>query len=704
MARLTRLLSRSAAGFACAILLVAGGPLVPGAKAQSDTTPSDAPEVASNAATTLLTDWLQTLDGRQDVTVRFDTLEAGDRSRSAILGGLEIRYHPESGTFLDTGEIELVVRSDEVRFDGLRGGATLLEAASIAVPGSLDISVVFTPDTVVDADKVAANTPDGSFEFSYEDLLIEGISTPIIFPGISAAATPGDLLKAGFEAARQVRIARMFSAMGTASTRFRDGPSSSALYEDIAMIGLEDGRIAEQSIATMRQIEELVALQPDEPAQNLEISARDVVVQGFDIVPLAALAGVQVPGDRNRVLGRETISDMKIATADGTVEIESFLIEDIQVTDMTPLSVVPLINREAAGEAIDDEELAKAAVEALGVFSLGQFEISDLKFKGPQGEGAMRRFALSDLSGDGLGQIAGDGLDIRINSQGSVYIDHIGLGNVTFPSLKALIALEGVEEPTPAQLMEVMPTFGKFIISALEVAESPDTSDSTGGENSPLFSLSLVELLQGGHVANIPTRSSLIVDGLTVPVAELDEPELQALLGKLGIDELEFNHAFSMDWDPATRDLDLRNMTAQVHGAGTISLSLRLGNVPATLFTSPDMAQIALAGASFKSARIRLEGDELVSALLADQAQTSGLTDEQLAAGLTDGLRDQLGPVAQSDFGVDLIAAFGGFLSDPDDLVIELAPNSPVAMTELLGLYVTSPASLPERLGAKVLQ
>lgn len=665
--------------------------------------PATSAETVSNAAKDLLTGWFAELAASDAFSASYSAILPGERNRSAVIKNGVLSYELPSDGFFGAGDLKLSLRFDEINFDGLRLMGGKVHAGAIEVPGSLDISISLVPEKPDSAEDIAVPANTGStIEISYEDLLLEGLSLPASLPDAQSAPGPSALVLSYLTVLREVKIARAFATQATATSRFDTGEMSSALYEDIVLIALEDGRIAEQSVGKIRTIEEITPGQAQSPITNMDLTVHDFVLRGLDMVPLIALLGGPVDADRTVLLDREELSGIEFSTDDVSGTIGNVLIEDIDLLSLEPLSFFPLLDQEAAGEPVAERDLAAAAMEAIGVFSLGRFQIDELEVEAEDGKGSIRRILARELSGTGARELSVDGVDIEVTDGGSAYVAHAGLSRLAFPPFAALLALDDVAEPTPSQIREALPTVGKILLSDLDLNIGSGASGPSASTGSTWFQLDLLELLQGGFVSNIPTRTSLIVDGIGMPTSLLDNPALETMLEKLNVSEVEINHALSFAWNPDTKDLVLRNISLQLLDGGKASLSLVLGNVPPTLFTRPELAQIALASAEFKSGHLRLESADLVAAFISDEAVKNSLSEGQLAEGLVETLRGELGALSDTQFGADLIAAVRNFLADPDELVIDLTPATPVPMTELLGLAVTNPNKIPERLGARV--
>lgn len=700
MALLFRNAFRTGAKCVMAVLTVAGVAEASGiAHAQEASTP----------ATSIIGKWLETLNGYDTVSTSYGAIEPGDSPRSAtVKDGVIIIELPSNQTF-EAGDVTLRVSFDAIAFTGLTQSGDQISADRIEIPGSIDIGTTLTTEDGAasnsvepkpdDSASAMQETPDSAktvgsqFHASYQDILIEGVSAPLELPELNLAKTdPMAFARAIFNTLRKVTIKRAFIASGTATSTTPDVGSSAATYEDLSLFGMADGRIAEEYVGEVHSTETTAITNPDGTAQKIDVKMGPIVVRGVDLVPLAPLFGAPAEADRTVLLDREEILNLEITGADAQGKIGGIMLENVSVPKQEPLRLFALLELQSKGETVSEEDLGIAAIEALGAFSLGRMEFNDLEVTADQGKASLRRFLLRDLSGQGLGEIALDDFFVSMADQGEAEFDHAGISGIDFPPIAALAALEGVDNPSPQQLQDALPIIRKVIVSSLGIA-IPAENVSLG--------LDLFEMSQGAHVGKIPTRTSLIVDGLILPTDQITDENVKSLLQSLDIEELAINQSLSVAWDPNTRDLSIRDLTWEMVDGGTATLTLTLGNVPETLFTNPEMAQVALASATFKKADLRVKGAQIVNAFLDQESAKNQIPKDMLAEGLVETLRGELGPFAGTAFSEELLGALRTFLDNPDELAVTFAPATPVPMAEILGLVMTSPQALPERLGAR---
>ena len=656
--------------------------------------PSNALQPSTPSAVDLLSDGLGALDKLSNASAKAGAIEPGDRLRTATILDGELGFTLEADQFFKAGAFSLTLRFDEAIFHGLRIDRDRVKADHISFPGTLDLTVRFTPAE----QETAPHAMPMLIDVTYEDILVENFEAPVQVNDLLAASSPSQLIRSGFRMLRQVEAARIFTALATTSVKSHEGQSASTVYEDITIIGLQDGQISEQSVDRTRLINELPTT--THSGDKLEAVLGRNVVRGFDIVPLEALLTGQTASDRTVLLDSQEISGIGLSSPGSSGTIERIAIENVQVQASTsPLA--DLMDREAAGQEVSEADMAQAVLTTLGAFSLGRFEIDTLAVQSDTGNIGIRSIALREMSGQGIGGLTVNDLEIDSQDMGRAALGHFGLHQFKFPPLAGIFDADGM--PSHLDAFSLMPTFGKIVFSALEVEPVlPNGTGPDGVDRKEPLHLALVEHVQRGFISQIATDMTFLADGLEIPASYFDDTPLAATLKQLGIPAIEFNQALALRWDSQTQTLFLEDLAVEAVELGSARLSLRLGNVPRSVFTNPALAQIAIINATVEGGHLRLTGEDLLSTLLSKEAENNQLGKAELIDGLIDVLDDELGALADTDFGRDLTASVKRFLETMEELTFELAPGTPVSLAELAGLYATDPAALPEVLGARV--
>lgn len=685
--------------------LVASSFFLPASAALAQQAPTD--------PTGILSGWFETLKGSDMVDASYGSIQAGDAPRSAVVTDGAITVDIPAGKLFKGGAVTLHFTFDAITFEGLRQSDDEIEVSRIDVPGAFKFAADFdlptkdaaAPKLVEPGASGSMELPDntqnmevpqpvkGHFEGSYQNIVIEGLAAPRALPSfVQTQDNPMEFVRAVFDTTRKLAIKRAFVAGAHYTSTSTEIGSASADYKDISLIGMADGRVAEQYMGEIRSTQSTGIPGPSGIPQQIEFKAGPVVVQGLDIAPLAALTGITIEPGRTKVLDREEILNLEMTAGEDRGQVQSLLLENVTIPDTTPLRIFSLAEAQARGENVSEDDLGKAGLEALGAFAIGRMEINGVDFQAEEAQVGLRRFLISNLSGEGLGEVSLSGFSVAVKEQGEAAFDHAGISGITFPPLDALTALDKVKTPTPDQVLAALPTLEKVLVSSFELNVPAEKVN---------FGLDLFELTQGSHIGKIPTRMSFILDGLVIPANQVQDEGFKQLLTELNVDELTINQSASISWNPGTQELVVSDLSLDVGDAGTASLSLTLGNVPETLFTNPNQAQEALSSANFVSAELRVKNAQLVSAFIKQESAKGQLSPDAMADALVESFKGELGPLASWAFSEELLGALKAFLKDPDELVVSFKPDAPVPVAEILGLAMTYPQALPQRLGAK---
>jgi hypothetical protein len=191
-------------------------------------------------------------------------------------------------------------------------------------------------------------------------------------------------------------------------------------------------------------------------------------------------------------------------------------------------------------------------------------------------------------------------------------------------------------------------------------------------------------------------------EGAQIPVEMVDDKDARALFERLGLTQLAYADELSVRWDPDTLKLSVDPLTVSIEGGGSATFTAEIGGIPRLVFENPDQAQMAIATATLNGARLVVKDAKLISAYIEGEAEKAGISAATLSSALADQAAAGMGPLAGTPFAKDAEGAVRAFLASPDELVVELAPGSPVPVTQVLGLAATAPGGIPDLLGAAI--
>ncbi len=479
-----------------------------------------------------------------------------------------------------------------------------------------------------------------------------------------------------------------------------DGMNQKTVYEDYAMTGYKDFRIDEYSVGKTVQTQDFMPLEPGGQMAEMTMTIGKQVVKDIDFMPLLTLIGQGSDPSRLTIMGSQTVEEITVNVASVDVKIDSLTADPMSITKAETLPLWPYLDQLVLDEdAVDSDEAGKAALASLQFFKADGMAVNGVSFTAPDVSGGLDKFEMKDISSNGLGIVAFDGLKVDVTKpqeKVEINLGRIAVGEIDFPLMDSLVrisiaSMSGME-PSVQDILDARPIIG--------LAEVLGVSVKAAAIGDQEIALDTYRQTEKGHINRIPTEAGLVIKGLRFPAAIVPDPQFQDLAARLNITEVVIDQNFEMNWDEATGDLTLKDLSLEMKDGGRIHMTFTIGGIPKDIFENPELAQLALATASIKSGRIEAENLAVLSAFIGVQADEAGLTQEELAAGLVDAMAQDMGPLTGTRFGEELLEAARTFAADPKNIVIEMAPKAPVPVTQLLGAGATAPQTLPDLLGA----
>lgn len=696
----------------------------------------------ANSASTLVDRWMADFTSMGASVASYERAEDGATENDVTIHGVKVEFDIPLPGGKDKVGVKFGI--DAVTFEGLKETDKGYEAAKIAVPGKATTEIV-VPGKFFDAashQQTKLEIPDAPQE-DQADAPAEGEAQAEAAPDapatdekaaeVPAAPVPDEPVKivvttAGYEAEGlawnrlptipedpQHPVTRYFEAVRTlldgkgdryhveTMTLEMTGPAGmnqKTVYEDYTMTGYKDFRIDEYSVGKTVQTQDFMPIEPDGDMSQISMTIGKQVVEDIDFMPILTLMGQGSDPSRMTIMGNQSIEDITVNIDKVDVKIGSATAGAIGITKAEKLAVWPYVDQAVLDEnSVNEDEAAKASLDIVRVFKADGMAINGVSFTGPQVTGGLEKFEIKDVSSQGLGLFAFDGfkLDTDQGPQSvTINLDRFAFADIDFPVMDALIRTTQLEsngvEPSIQDMIDARPIFGlvevaNFSVKAAALGDGP-------------IELETYRQSETNHINRIPTEAGLVIKGLRFPVSMVPDPQFQDLATRLNISEVVIDQNFEMNWDEATGDLTLKDLSLEMKDGGKIHMTFTIGGIPKSVFENPAMAQAALATANIKSGRIEAENLAVLSAFIGSQADQSGLSQEELAAGLVDTMAQDMGPLTGTRFGEELLEAASTFAADPKNLVIEIAPDAPVPVTQLLGAGATAPQTLPDLLGA----
>ena len=210
------------------------------------------------------------------------------------------------------------------------------------------------------------------------------------------------------------------------------------------------------------------------------------------------------------------------------------------------------------------------------------------------------------------------------------------------------------------------------------------------------------------------------VSGITADLSGVDDPNFKATLGRLGYDgKFSGKILLGGEWNAASGRLDLSQYDIQFDQIGTLALSLVINGYTAELAQrlqkankmaaeskNPEAMNQAfmqeLPNLALESAQLSFQDDSITGRVLKIQAAQLGGSPDDVAKMVPTMIPMMMAGLGNPDFSNMVAGAVGRFLGDPGNLTISVKPEKPVPFSEIMGIGMAAPQTLPDALAVKI--
>lgn len=389
-------------------------------------------------------------------------------------------------------------------------------------------------------------------------------------------------------------------------------------------------------------------------------------------------------------------ADWTISAQDVEVTIEEMRMEELGGRRPT----VPVLARADAlflaaenDEEPDPVELVELVAATYGAFRLGLMEATGLAFDADEFTGTLAAAGIAGISSDGIESIHYRGLEAG-DAEGDVEIalGDFTISNIGFPSLAALMALEEAQETGDVDTMlRAIPTLGGISVSDL-VVNIPFLAE---------LSLARASLTMADHIGPIPTRIATLVDDLRMPTWMIDDQDALETFEALGYDEIAASHELSLDWEEAGETIALVSSTTLEEG-GTLDLNATFGGIPRGALENPMSLMFVAFGITLNEATAVFADASITDRVLSMLAEDQGTDLETMRAQAAGIIPFLVAALQRPDFLTMVTAAAGSFLEAPGTLRIDMRPDEPVPMMQLMEASESDPGLIVDLLNIEV--
>lgn len=253
-------------------------------------------------------------------------------------------------------------------------------------------------------------------------------------------------------------------------------------------------------------------------------------------------------------------------------------------------------------------------------------------------------------------------------------------------------------------------------------------SDSKGTE---LFAIDMMETVIDKPAADGSITSRYSVTGIRGDLGSIEEAEAQEAFDAFGITQLSGSMSGMGTWWPQTGRATVEDVNFTIDDLGSVSLNLALDGYTEDLYrdlikTNLKMAEMADAGIELdddqmlamsegilasmdglrlESGSLRYDDASLFNKVLDFIGAEQGVDGETFKAGLRFMVPMMLTEVRNAEFKGMVNDAVNAFISDPQNFVISVEPDAPIAFAELESLeaeFDADPFALVDLLNIKI--
>ncbi len=390
--------------------------------------------------------------------------------------------------------------------------------------------------------------------------------------------------------------------------------------------------------------------------------------------------------------GHMAMNDISVFSKAGKFSLDKITVDEVGVRS-ADFDILGEVDRFVlAAKNVGDEQFVKMIANIYGMFRLGEFSMTGMKFTSPDaGEGKMGIIRITDLSANGLGEFSLEGTSFQDNKGRYFDLGLFSLSDLKFPSFQSLINLEkAVKANNIREMMKAIPTLASMVVKGM-VFHEPDKGEVSVDENS---------LKMADFIGPIPTRLDILVKNMRFPVDMMDKKARQGLKA-MGYEDVEFSYDIEAEWQEATSVLSVQS-DAQLNDGGSLNIDMAIGGIPRSIFENPMTAQSAVAFATIDRAKVTFVDDSIVNRGLNLAGATQGVNAETMKAQVIGMLPIMLQQLEKPAFVDHLTATVKKFLDVKGTITASIAPASPVLILQLIGAATTAPGAAIDLLNVNI--
>ncbi len=341
-----------------------------------------------------------------------------------------------------------------------------------------------------------------------------------------------------------------------------------------------------------------------------------------------------------------------------------------------------------------DPAAATRALDLAGAFSVGRFEMSLIDIDATGFDRLhLDRLAIADLSSDGLGEFAIEGLEGVVADVASLKIGRLACGGMAFPEAATIAAaIRTSSYGGDVDYSSLAPALGFFEIGGVDV-------DVAG---IPPTRLARMRVDLDNYVDNVPTAITLDVTGADVATSMIIDDRVRRLLEGFGYDRVNVDANLKAAWNAADETTVVDDFHLTLADIGTVSGDAVFSGPTREGFAMVDTLAGALDALSLKSGSFTFEDESLVGRALGEQAARLKVDPAKFREQFARGLPFMLTFLGNREFQSEAAPVLQTFIRTPGSISVIMAPAAPIAVSTIVTALQTAPFSLPNLLALSV--
>ncbi|MGO4571446.1 hypothetical protein [Microvirga sp. 2TAF3] len=479
----------------------------------------------------------------------------------------------------------------------------------------------------------------------------------------SGVATPRAEIEALFSststepmAGRLARItARQISIPDLKVQQKLGNKTETITYKNVTLTDIAQGRIAQAAAsATGAEIAE--------GKDRTLFSYGRITVSDLDVPAFAQLYETKAEaasGPLTKIYGAFSIDNVEVVSGNGDTDIKiarmngrDFMARATRDSWAGTLTLFSELSDKDKLSGDDEKRLVATVADFFSAFDIGFVEATDFELKARPKDHAspmtsrIKRMAYTSGTGAQPSDARIEGLEVT-DQDGRVGIGSISFTGFSFaPMLDGLKALEGksLKDLDATVIRSLVPTIGTMRVTGIDI----DTLSKDGKPNNPnpkppipknpdakperiKAGLKEFEITADKPVNAVPTNIRIGMKNFAMALPENSKDEGIQNLTDLGYRTIDLSLLVATNWNEATQELAIQEISLQGQNMGRLSLTGLLGNVSKDAF-NPDtaIASVALISAKAKSVDLTLDNGGLFERFLDKTAKEQKTTPEAL--------------------------------------------------------------------------